>query len=1069
MSELLKMSEVRRQIVEQLRTELVGPTETDEVIDQLPTVRYSSGILYPSNSESDALQDQYGSDENEGDIDEIEAIPVQFSRPASVGVSCLVVPEVGSLVCTLTYGRYEDVGEREFKRTPYQVRQEITLTNGVGKVTIENDLRLEWVVQRRDDHVAVHAFVVNRKKAGDDFVLSDHVFQPNLSLTSTRNEGVFLDMEIHTPNTSTDADVESFRLLYRNTGEFATGHNCAADWSTPSAHLTNEVHTTFVPTYELPIVEHREIPDMNGLDMGRLAQCDDGANLKELLMPLVLEYQKWVAQQRESASVVEERYQDVAFKHVDQLENAVARITNGIDLIFKDAQVRQAFRFANQVMLYQRSYSLWATRYQQTGERLEASPTLQGRWRPFQLAFILLNIGGLSDSNSAERQIVDLLWFPTGGGKTEAYLGLSAFTLGLRRLRGKWNQPGTYAGVTVLMRYTLRLLTIQQFQRATTMICACEVIRRKDIRTWGNMPFYIGLWVGSKTTPNTLDDAAEALGDLNKGKGVSEGNPVQLHNCPWCGDELSNKDYRIQPDNSGLRIICPRAGCEFHSNIGIPALTVDEDIYRRCPSLLIGTVDKFARLPLNNKMGAIFGLVEQYCERHGFVLAHEAHPKSHRAKDGLNQSVTISIGHLLPPDLIIQDEIHLISGPLGTMVGLYESAVETLSVGTNGVRPKVVASTATIRRAGEQIRQLFARDSFQFPPSGLDVTDNFFATEESTEKKPGRLYVGVYLPGNSTQTNEINVYSTLLQAAQDRRHSDYIDPYWTVVGYYNSLRELGGALRLFEDDIPDKLKYYARKDDSSIRYLNRKEELTSRRSSDDIPKLLSQLEKTKESGQALDAILSTNIISVGVDVERIGLMVVNGQPKGTSEYIQSSGRVGRRYPGLVVTIYNWMRPRDISHYERFIAYHSMLYRHVEATSVTPFSPRARDKGLIAIFVGMLRQLDRELAENTKASLFHRDRPSIKAVIEGIRKRVLMTEPSEWSVVEQELEDIINWWENMSTFYEEELRYNRGQFVRREETVPTLLRSINEPEFPDSKLVSDSLREVEKEAVVVYKR
>lgn len=1067
MDQPIEMSEVRREIINQLYTELVGPKESEEVIEQLPTVRYSSGILYPSNSENDALQNQYGGDEEDGE--EIDAIPVQFNRPASIGISCLVIPELGSIKCLLDYGRYEDLGDWKFKRIPFHAEHEIHLVNGGDTLSLDNDLRLEWVVQRREDHIALHVFVVNRKRAGNDFVLPDHVFQPTLRLESHRNENVFLDMEVHTPVPSLDPDVESFRLLYRNKGEFATGHNCAADWTTPTNHLTREVHTTFVPTYELPIVEHRDIPGMNGLNMEVLASCQDGDEFKRLLIPLVYEYRSWVGQQRESATVIESRYQEVAFKHIDQLESAVARILQGIELISQDPQIREAFRFANQVMLYQRSYSVWAAKYRQMGERVEKTPSLQGKWRPFQLAFILLNIAGLSDPQSVERDVVDLLWFPTGGGKTEAYLGLSAFTLGLRRLRGKWSNPATYAGTAVLMRYTLRLLTIQQFQRATTMICACEVIRRKDVRKWGNIPFYIGLWVGSKTTPNTLDDAGEALDNLSKGKDVAEGNPVQLHHCPWCGEELSYKDYHIEPDNSGLRIRCPRAGCEFYSNIGIPALTVDEDVYRRSPSLLIGTVDKFARLPLNNKMGAIFGLVDQYCERHGFIFAHEDHPKSHRAKHGLNPSVTVPLGHLLPPELIIQDELHLISGPLGTMVGLYESAIDTLSVGTKGVRPKVIASTATIRRANDQIRQLFARESFQFPPAGLDVSDNFFATEEPTDKKPGRLYVGVYLPGNSTQTNEINVYSTLLQAAQDRKDSEYIDPYWTVVGYYNSLRELGGALRLFEDDIPDKLKYYARKDDSSIRYLNRKEELTSRRSSDDIPKILTQLEKNKESGQALDAILATNIISVGVDVERIGLMVVNGQPKGTSEYIQSSSRVGRRYPGLVVTIYNWMRPRDISHYERFISYHSMLYRYVEATSVTPFSPRARDKGLRAIFVGMLRQLDSELTENAKAGLFRRDRPTISGVIEGIKKRVLLTEPMEWPIVEQELDQIMSWWENMSTSYGQELKYSRGQFVKRDEEVPTLLRSINEREFPGSELVSDSLREVEKEALVVYKR
>lgn len=1063
------MQQTRNELVNKLYQELVGPKEIDEIVESYPSVYYSSGILYPSECQEEVLENVY-TGEISDDEEEIQPIPSLMNKPASIGLAFLTSPEASLINCNITYGRYFLIEQNKWQRKHFSLDTEVQLINGTGRYELENEFHIEWVVKRREEFKSVHLFLVNRKKVNGDPPIEDLVFQPKITLTSPGEEDIFLDMEIYKPTPSQDEDIESFRLLYRNKGEFATGHNCAAEWADTKNHATWQINSTFLPGHEIPMMSHLNIDGMEGLSMEVLSADCSGVRYKELLSPLTNAYKSWIDGKERESLELEERYRLTADRHIRACKEVLDRIYKGIDLIASQEDIREAFKFCNKVMLDQRSYSAWASEYRQTGIRNGDKPTLKGIWRPFQIAFILLNIAGIALPTDPEREIADLLWFPTGGGKTEAYLGVAAFTLGLRRLRGQASNPETYAGTSVIMRYTLRLLTIQQFQRAAAMICACEVIRRKDPRKWGLLPFEIGLWVGSKTTPNNLEDAQQALDKLREGKQVYEGNPVQLHNCPWCGEELDHADYIIGPDETGLIIRCSRDLCEFNDKI--PAITVDQDIYRKCPSILIGTVDKFARLPLNNKIGSIFGLVEQYCERHGFVFKHENHPRFHRTKENLPSSETRIIGRLMPPDLIIQDELHLISGPLGTMVGLYESAIDTMSTVYKDnveIRPKVIASTATIRRAKQQIKQLFARESCQFPPSGLDASDSFFSVEESLENKPGRLYVGVFLPGNSTQTNEVRVYSTLLQAAYERKDYGTIDPYWTVVGYYNSLRELGGALRLFEDDIPDRLKYLNSSEDKP-RYLNRVEELTSRKSSDEIPKVLSMLEKNKGSGKALDAILATNIISVGVDVERIGLMVVNGQPKGTSEYIQSSSRVGRKHPGLVVTIYNWMRPRDISHYERFVSYHSMLYRYVEATSITPFSPRARDKGLTAIFIGMVRQLDKDLTENVSAARFSGDRKVIKGIIRGIRRRVLLTDPEEWPEVERELYEIINWWENRTVKHGEDLKYHRIQFDRKDELVHTLLNTINEfKSDPESRGVSDSMRDVEKEITVFYKK
>jgi hypothetical protein len=539
------------------------------------------------------------------------------------------------------------------------------------------------------------------------------------------------------------------------------------------------------------------------------------------------------------------------------------------------------------------------------------------------MAFILLCLEGIAVPESDDRALADLLWFPTGGGKTEAYLGLIAFTVFLRRLR---QQDG--GGVTALMRYTLRLLTTQQFDRAALLICCLEAIRRerKDLV---EEPISIGLWVGQDATPNKLEEARASLSTLRSGAQLQTKNPCQLRKCPWCGYELDHRNYFIAADKSRLVIACRRPDCLFCE--GVPVFVVDEDLYNYRPTLIIATADKFASLPWREQVGELFNRR---------VGTRGAQP---------------------PPELIIQDELHLISGPLGTLMGLYETAIDLLCT-ENGVPPKVIASTATIRRSGEQARALFNRELRQFPPPGIDAGNSYFAVEASRDKKGTRLYVGLMAPGTSHTTLLVRTYAALLQNATAPAPAEVKDPFWTLVGYFNSLRVLGGARMQVQDDVNDRIGLLAARDGTKPREPENVIELTSREPSGNIPEHLRRMavaldapsDAPNANSDALDVILATNMISVGVDIDRLGLMVVMGQPQSTSEYIQATSRVGRSVPGLVAVLFNAARSRDRSHYESFVAYHSALYRLVEATSVTPFSARARDRGLHAVLVGLAR-------------------------------------------------------------------------------------------------------------------
>jgi hypothetical protein len=555
-----------------------------------------------------------------------------------------------------------------------------------------------------------------------------------------------------------------------------------------------------------------------------------------------------------------------------------------------------------------------------------------------------MTLRSTANGTDRERKTVELIWFPTGGGKTEANLALSAFSMLMRRLS---NPDDT--GVDVLMRYTLRLLTAQQFQRAAGLVCALEYLRLKPVNRddLGEAKFSIGIWLGAGSTPNSRQQARSAFTALLKEEPYAE-NPFLITKCPWCAAEMgpvkiegkggSNiakvQGYVRQGDTVVFK--CTDPVCDFSS--GLPIFVIDDDIYDVCPTLIIGTVDKFAMLAWRPAARALFGIGD----------------------DGTRKAS--------PPTLIVQDELHLISGPLGSMVGLYEALVEELCTDHRhgGIPPKIVSSTATIRRYEEQVKNLYSRDSVAlFPPPGLAASDSFFASHAVNPDgtlAPGRIYVGVHAPGlGSLQTAQVRAFTGVLQAPLALPGAER-DPWWTLVSFFNSLRELGTTLSLFQSDIPDYLKVVRNRTGVApdhIRRLRNIKELTGRLPSDEIPQAISTLE-AEYGGQRtpVDVCLASNIIEVGVDIDRLSLMAVVGQPKTTSQYIQVTGRVGRRWwerPGVVVTIYVASKPRDRSHFEKFRSYHEKLYAQVEPTSVTPYSRPALDRALHALMVGYVRQ------------------------------------------------------------------------------------------------------------------
>lgn len=1071
---------LRDELEQLVLLDLLGPTggPEEEIDESSVRDRYLVGLLAPSHQqiqpeeqEELALADASGAEDGSPDATPLNTLTL---RSSSIGMSFCVDGQEQAVAVTASWGRYRRMHSQTlttaagapamvWKRQPVgglphllQLREgPVSAWSPAGDE--QPEVMVKGKIRRAGQTWTVTLFLVNGQKEPERRRDEAWLFQPELRVEAPETDARPIFRQRPLPHRHQPSDEElTMSMLYRQHANFATGHGVGIHTTTAPDNSGRAVSicTRIIPAYDVPRTDSPGVEELAGLsgltlDMKVLAHLS-AEQLEHHIRPLVTAYGQWIKAQRarlDDPSAGLAPYQRVASQGLAACEQALERIAAGIDVLTRNTQAARAFAFMNQAMWQQRIHTLYAEKRRREGSAsLEAHDVPANRsWRPFQLAFILLNLPALTDLHHPERSTeataaADLLWFPTGGGKTEAYLGLSAYTMAMRRLQGVIEGRTGEDGVAVIMRYTLRLLTLQQFQRASALLCACEMIRRSDPHgTWGQIPFRLGLWVGQRSTPNTTEQSEEASKqDRGSYRGSAVGGigtPRQLTNCPWCGARIeAGRDIRVERFAAGrgrTLIYCgdTLGECPFSPRQapgeGLPVLVVDEEIYRCLPALLIATVDKFAQMPWNGATQMLFGQVEKKCSRHGFRSPDLDDSDLHRAIRNLPAARSEAHRPLRPPDLIIQDELHLIAGPLGTLVGLYENAVDRLSsweVEGRRVRPKVIAATATIRRAAQQVQALFMRQVKIFPPNGLDAADNFFSCQRPpTQETPGRRYLGICASGRRLKATLIRVYVAYLSAGQYlyERYGPAADPWMTLVGYFNSMNELGGMRRLVEDDVRSRLGKMNRRG-MAQRQAPYLEELTSRKSSTDVPRVLDLLERSFQlaaSGQTdppprpLDVLLATNMISVGVDVKRLGLMVVTGQPKTTSEYIQATSRVGRNHPGLVCVVYNWSRPRDLSHYEQFEHYHASFYQQVEALSVTPFAPRALDRGLAALLVSYIRLLGVEFNANGQAGRVTGDHPYFATAIAELSQRATaITGSAETgNMVREALEELKDYW------------------------------------------------------------
>jgi Helicase conserved C-terminal domain len=1026
-----------------------GPDEL--IVNGRPNLQYTVGMLYPPDSASPRSEGEASTDDSAenltadvpgGDVEEADAaVPLAEEwRPSSVAIS--FVTDGSSVLCDFSGGTYALVdgdGPPSWRRTPFEF-SDMELSGetpprplDVSGVALQIGSR--WRPFGSAWLVTVHARVMD-VAAGDTVTDPGAIlYQVELAVRPTAS-GQFLEYDT-TASLDTDEESAELRVRYRNRKTYAVGHGMAADWQLEGRRCV-KVFLQPVPAFVVPTIEtvafDSTTVEARALRLDFLAVVDTRTDeVGEALEAFVMAYETWVAEQEERVPGFGPDAV-VASHIVARARSAAVRMHTAVSLLRHPAQgpLRTAFALGMAAMRLQ----IRQTRIKQ-GEKPD--DVTEPVWRPFQLGFILVALASTIDDHHPERDLVDLIWFPTGGGKTEAYLGLAAIEIFRRRLA--YGAAG--GGTAVITRYTLRLLTAQQFHRASALICAMELLRRPDgvadDRARGMAPFSIGLWVGNEATPGTRGDARRALKRLHQAAKPEEANGFQVESCPWCGAALVPPKFTEDRGRYGFSAVgrdvlirCTDAACAFHEEI--PVAVVDEVLYENPPTVLLATVDKFARLQFRPDAGRLLGLG----------------------------------GPFRQPSLIVQDELHLLSGPLGTTVAVFDAVLQLL-LGHEDCAPKIIASTATIRSSKEQVRGLYGRPVALYPPSGLDDDQNFFSRPLASGE--GRLYLGL-MPQSVSQASAVIAATTPLAELPEALQcvsSTSRDAYWTLVMYHNSLRELGRSGPLVVDDVNARLE--ARADRLGIAYRrlrpDRVVELTSRRRPEELPNDLRELGRSIEhTDQAIDVVLSSNMLSVGIDVPRLSLMLMVGQPKTTSEYIQATSRVGRGdVRGVVTTLFRSNRARDRSHFETFRSYHESLYRTVEPTSVTPWSLSSRDRSLAGAVIMLLRHSVAHLATNDAAVLFDLDdpvlMPAVAHLVVQLVERVGLADKTEADETAEQVWALLREWSRRASESRDGdvgLRYDRSSGGD-----SALVRRFGQQ--GEGWLVGDSMRSVEPNVAV----
>jgi hypothetical protein len=881
------------------------------------------------------------------------------------------------------------------------------------------DARLELDVRADDDDefLLLTARLINTH--GEEYDADDEEYQEQNDPGYEDWRSTFFDVEVAVTVDGAPLKVfESNEIedKYQYDGRiFAVGENAATepifpvhtDENGPNRELYSNqpanddpvgARTEMVPMYEQSRYLSRN-PDDIAAPMHVLAGDEGDVALFDCLEALAAGMEDAVADYR---GIKSEMVTGKSNEAATEFDKAVAgfeaeheRVLAGIECLKQDPRALRAFKYMNES-------------FQEMGF---------DKWRTFQIVFILMTIPDMLkqadeagsevsvswDSEILETQldVADVVYFPTGGGKTEAYLGLVTFTAFHDRMRGKTH------GMTAFTKFPLRFLSLQQLQRIANVLAKAEEIRRRE--DLGGDEFSVGYLVGSGNTPNTLR-AGKYTNNIQKAQEDEEfqKSVKYVTTCPFCGE----KEVSIDGDLEQGRIVhqCENPDCEEVKRNGgepapLPVYVTDREIYRYTPTFVVSTIDKISIVGMQRRMRAIlFGRTSLKCAKHGYSGENRCIADTGILNEAgqCDEDDWEEVEPVDPPSLLIQDELHLLREEFGSFDSHYETLIQQLNraFSDDTWHTKIVAATATIKGAEQQVEALYMKDTNVFPSPSPRLKQSFYAYAHPTRIQ--RRMLGA-LPRTLSRTYAIEkIHEEYARAIQEYRAApetlydaltqvsdeytleqaelpsdpasleavidDILDDYETQVSYHYSRDNTDLMKRVLRTMINVHLS-----DDGEPYYPLNGQLMTGQTPLEDVSSVLEILENLDELDSPADAVhmlIATSMISHGVDVDALDFIGFFGLPRNTAEYIQSYSRVGRKWPGTVFLLFDPMRTRDRSYYRHFQYHQEYQDLLVEATPLERWAEYAIKCTMPGVVCSILIQYyDEVLAGKTSIRLY----------------------------------------------------------------------------------------------------